>query len=340
MAERPQTPRKQYFKYDDSDKMRARDIDLIDYLEKTEGLTFKQTGSSYRCEQHNSFVIQHNRKRWYWNSRGSGGNNVIDYLMTIHGVDYIEAMKMTIGESHVEFTAAPKNTQEKKQGEKILTLPQKAQNYRRVFAYLIKTRGLDPGIVKDCVAEGKLYQDKKNNCVFVGYDENNQPKYASVRGTLTDKQYRGDCYGSDKKYNFHLAGSTKTRVFVFESPIDCLSHATLTKLSAKEKGREGWQDFHKCHERLSLGGTSDVALEHYIKKNPNLKKIVFCLDNDEAGISNTQKHLEKYKKLGYEVSVQKPKEQDFNNDLKSFLNKKNINQPQLIRGGKGLRRIL
>lgn len=323
--------RKPYIKYDDNDKMRARNIDLIDYLEKTEGLTFKQTGSSYRCEQHNSFVIQQDRKRWYWNSRGSGGNNVIDYLMTIHNIEYTEAMKMTIGESHMKFNVAPKKPKVSKRETKEFNLPQKASNYKRVFAYLIKTRGIDSDIVKDCVAEGKLYQDLRNNCVFVGYDENNQPKFASVRGTLTDKQYRGDCKGSDKSYSFHLAGTTKTRVFVFESPIDCLSHATLTKLSAKEKGRDGWEDFHKCHERLSLGGTTDVALENYIKTNPNLRKIVFCLDNDEAGLASTQKYLDKYKKLGFEVSVQKPKDKDFNNDLKSFLNKKNINQPQLTR---------
>ena len=35
--------------------------------------------------------------------------------------------------------------------------------------------------------------------------------------------------------------------------------------------------------RLSLGGTSDVALMAYLNRNPNIERISLCLDNDDAG---------------------------------------------------------
>lgn len=41
-----------------------------------------------------------------------------------------------------------------------------------------------------------------HNCVFVGYGTNKLPAYATVRGTLTEVQYRKDSPGSDKSISF------------------------------------------------------------------------------------------------------------------------------------------
>jgi len=35
--------------------------------------------------------------------------------------------------------------------------------------------------------------------------------------------------------------------------------------------------------RLSLGGTSSVALFSFLERNQQIKKVALCLDNDEAG---------------------------------------------------------
>jgi hypothetical protein len=80
-----------------------------------------------------------------------------------------------------------------------------------------------------------------------------------------------DCSGSDKRFSFHLAvnDAASGALAVFEAPIDALSHATLFP---------GW-DGH----RLSLGGTSDVALLAFLERNPHIKHISLCLDADEAG---------------------------------------------------------
>ena len=70
----------------------------------------------------------------------------------------------------------------------------------------------------------KIYQDTHGNVVFVGTDENNEPKFACMRGTNTNKPFKGDCFGSDKRYAFSMEGSNREKLYVFEAPIDLLSH--------------------------------------------------------------------------------------------------------------------
>lgn len=160
------------------------------------------------------------------------------------------------------------------------------------------------------------------NCVFCGFDETGTVKYASMRGTSRHSKFRQDAIGSDKHYGFTMEG-TNDEVYVFEAPIDALSHATLYKLIG-----EDW----KTDNRISLGGISDLALEQYLKIHPNIKSITLCLDNDRAGKSNvygvfdeskgdytTKSLLEKYKDMGYKVYVSFPATKDYNTDLTTYL---------------------
>jgi hypothetical protein len=62
---------------------------------------------------------------------------------------------------------------------------------------------------------------------------------------------------------------------VFESPIDLLSHLTLGELDGWEQG---------CW-RLSLAGTAPVALESFLKRHGQIKRVILHMDNDEAGIA-------------------------------------------------------
>lgn len=66
---------------------RAKNTDMIALLESEEGFSFKSTYGEreFKCIEHNSLVVNGNRRRWYWNSRQVGGNNAIDYLVKIRG---------------------------------------------------------------------------------------------------------------------------------------------------------------------------------------------------------------------------------------------------------------
>lgn len=299
---------KKYVHYSDSQRQQARDTDIIEFLRHYEGFTFARAGHGFRCEQHNSLVIDADHKRWYWNSKGIGGNNAVDYLTSIHGMSFLEAMDVLIGKDRAEISKAPKLPPQEKEVKELI-LPEKAEGkHSRAFAYLMNSRGIDKDLIAQCMKDKLIYQDKNNNVVFVGYDDDNKPRFACTRGTLSDVQYRGDCKGSDKKYCFEIKGKKPERLYVFEAPIDLLSYISISK---KNDPNQTW----KNHNFISLSGTSDVALEHYLERNKNITSIIFCLDNDEAGNKASEDYIKKYSEKGYTALRKAPKGKDYNDDL-------------------------
>lgn len=136
-----------------------------------------------------------------------------------------------------------------------------------------------------------------------------------MRGTNNQVQYRGDCSGSDKHFSFSMEGTSKGKLYVFEAPIDLLSHATMANYVTKNS--EAW----KMHSRICLAGTSDVALEHYLKSHPEVKEIHFVLDNDEAGREAAAKYVPKYEQLGFKVVDHVLKTKDMNEELIAYITK-------------------
>lgn len=310
--------KKDMYFFSDDEKKEAHNISVIDYLEKNYGFAFKKVRGGYRCVQHNSLFVHNDEKSWFWNSQGFGGGDIIAFIQKYDKKSYAEALLQILQPSaHTEyktFEKAPENPIEPQERELILP-PKKNGKYTNVFAYLTKTRCIDPAIVSTLLHKKFLYQDTHNNCVFVGYNKAGLPAYASIRTTLTNLQYRKEAIGSDKNNGFFLYGYDKCKIFVFEAPIDLLSHATLSNIA--ENNNRAWLN----ESRLSLGGVCDNALEHYLKDNPECSEICFCLDNDPAGIAATEKYTAKYLDKGYKVTSDVPLHKDFNEDLQSICNK-------------------
>jgi hypothetical protein len=169
---------------------------------------------------------------------------------------------------------------------------------------LIKTRKLDADIVNQFVKDKKIYEDTHHNCVFVGYDEDNNHKFASVRGTNTNKKFCRDIEKSDKGYPFCREGRSDT-LCIFESAIDIMSYLTLLKL-------HGVSQFH--NHMISMGGTSYITIEKYLEKNTNITNLILCLDFDDEGNFFSQKIRGKFGEK-YEVARHIPKGKDFNEEL-------------------------
>lgn len=137
-------------------------------------------------------------------------------------------------------------------------------------------------MIRRCFREGLFYEARYHGepvCVFVGKDDAGKAKFACMRSIIGS--LKKDVYGSDKEYSFcyppHNPGSR--HVAVFEAPIDALSHATLQEL-------EGWKwDGY----RLSLGGTSPVALVSFLERHPEIHRVTLYMDNDLAGLVNARK---------------------------------------------------
>ena len=283
----------------------AKNQSTVDIIERATGYTFERAGGEYKCKEHDSLRVFHDQKGWKWYSRDIGGANAIDFLMKSEGLGFQDAVAYIVGDARSKTisseykSAAPTET---KRSE--FKPPERFDGqYMRVYGYLLKTRQIERSILDHCVKNNLIYQDTSNNCVFAGYDSNGEMKYATKRGTSTEYPFKGECLGSDKRFSFRLEGKEGNTVYVFEAPIDVLSHATLTYMKAQQYNRPDYQKSWQRQTRISLGGLSDAALEQYLSEHKNVREICFCLDNDEAGRKAANKYSKKYAEKGFETSV-------------------------------------
>ena len=274
----------------------ARSADVLAFLEKHHGFTFTHRGGVYRCRQHPSLAVKDDRLSWYWHSKGMGGHGALDYLMKIENLPFRQAVEAV---SHLPAAVPISGS---RPTDKRLILPERAGMLQaRLIEYLCNRRGIGCSIVTAMLDEGRIYEDRRGNVVFVGFDEQNRPRFASLRGTAS-QPFRMDCAGSDKRYGFCMGDVPSETLYIFESPIDAMSHATL----AGERQHDN---------RLSLAGTSDTALPKYLEAHPGVKELVLCLDNDPPGREASVAIARKYAAQGYRTRIELPQGKDYNADL-------------------------
>lgn len=179
---------------------------------------------------------------------------------------------------------APANVKKELPKEKIFTVPAHDVKPSRVMAYLIKTRGIDPEIVKGMLQRKMIAEDSAHhNCLFFGRDEKGNIRSCAQRGT-TQVQFRGEVSGGDKAYTFAMNGKSNV-LRLFESPIDAMSHATFSKLLGKD-----WTADH----RLSTNGCGSYeSIKKYMDNHPEISSVWLSFDNDEGGRNGAAASKEK-----------------------------------------------
>ena len=162
---------------------------MIALLESEEGFSFKSTYGEreFKCIEHNSLVVNGNRRRWYWNSRQVGGNNAIDYLVKIRGMNFRDAVLHLVGDrEQTAYTPIRKAVTENVSVSKPVrfVLPEQAhfpdgrRNYSNIIAYLNKGRGIDMNIINTLIASGQIYQGVQYNGLhIVGYNDEGMAFY-------------------------------------------------------------------------------------------------------------------------------------------------------------------
>lgn len=276
----------------------ARQVDLLTYLKNYEPYELVEVcRNTYTTKSHDSLKISNGL--WYWFTKGVGGKSAIDYLIKVRNYTFINAVQTVLG--NIKIQAPIQYRQQEKNKEKHLKIPIKAVNNDRAINYLL-SRGIDKDIINYCVKNKLLYQEEKtNNVVFIGYNNDNIPSYAFCRATNQERFMR-EATGSNKRYSFKIKADKENNiVHLFESSIDLLSYATLLNLENKN-----W----RAENLLSLGGIYSskydvektkipVSLTEFLEKNPNVNEIHLHLDRDLAGRNASsffQKVLsEKYK---------------------------------------------
>ena len=293
----------------------AKRMDLLTYLREYEpGELVKFSSNTYTTRTHDSLKISNGK--WMWWSRGIGGKSALDYLIKVRGMDFVQAVQTIMGNGSVNF---PTCENIKIYEEQPLLLPEKSSTTDVVFDYLFG-RGIDYEIINHCLEQELIIESLPyHNAVFIGYDENKEPKYAAYRAT-NQSRIMGDCTGSKKQYSFRLTAENTGEVHLFECAIDLLSYATLMKLEGKD-----WRQFNL----VSLAGVYSpkqkiedskvpVTLGRLLEKDKTIKRIVLHLDNDIAGRKAT-KALQTILSDNYEVVDDPPQ---YGKDVNDFLCKR------------------
>ena len=278
----------------------AKSVDLVRVAESL-GFTPKRVGNYYTLKEMDSIRI-YDRSNWFrWSrqfEKGQNGGSQIDFLRVFAGMDVKSAVFWLLdfsGYRRVEdkdSLCRLKNQVEKKELEKkkSFVLPRPSDKNLYLYQYLQKERGLRKEVIDYFLKKNLIYESQDyHNIVFKGNASDGTTKFASMRGVFdrNRKPFKCDVAGNDKNYGFNVANKESTIAIVFEGAIDLLSYVDL------------FDDYES--NKIALGMVSDAPLETFLKENPQIRTIYFCLDNDEAGRKAAKVLLKKYYELGYEV---------------------------------------
>lgn len=291
-----------YIHFTEEQKDQARRTDLRSFL-LGQGEKVEQSGSEYKWN-HGGEKITIRGNLWFNQYEpDSGGGDAIAFAREFYGLDFPEAVQFLLKQQGVVIL--PQKDVPAKE-KKPFALPEKNEDMRRVYAYLLKGRFLDREVVNTFVRVGLLYEDAEyHNAVFVGVDENGIARHAHKRGTYSDSSFKGNVDSSNPDYSFHYIGKSN-RLYVFEAPIDMLSYISLHK--------ENWQE----HSYVALCSTATYGAMYILKTNPQIDTVITCLDHDSAGIEGNYRLKEEILRLGaYTVRAEQPRFKDWNEGLKS-----------------------
>lgn len=281
-------------RFTDAEMQIAKETDLPELLTHL-GYQVRRIGRYHTTAEMDSLRIK-DRRKWFRYSQNTGGD-AITFLQQFCGKSFSEAVEYLLA-FHGRARDSPTKAVpfvKRDEVQKPFALPPRNADDRRVFAYLRK-RGIAPQVIRQFLNSGLLYEDAEHhNCVFVGKNSAGQVKYAGLRGTYDreGKGFRGDVSGSDKDIGFAIpCDPVSDQVRVFEAPIDLMSYYTLHR---------------SCCNAVALCGLYDGALRTYLRNNPQIKRIVLCLDMDTPGQEMAEQLRKKYAELGYEISQEKPR---------------------------------
>ena len=269
----------------------AKSVDMV-YLVKVFGYTPISRGNTHILREHDSFVIFNNTNTFYHYSQQQGGSP-IDFCVKYGNMSIKEAIHYLLdlsGKHYEEIkTYSYERKKETKKHNLAEALPKPYENYRRVFAYLSKTRGISADVITFFMHNKMLYESADyHNCVFVARDKDGIPRYASMRGTLTgNNSFKGDVSGSDKSFGFSLYKDNTDKVVVFEAPIDLMSYMSL---------------YPDNQDSLHALGCLDISsLNNFLDTHKDIKRVSFLTDNDKYAPEITAKHKSELIERGYIV---------------------------------------
>ncbi len=312
----------------------------ISHVAKDMGYTPKRMTNVWTTlEEHDSVIIKNDRSYsrnsvTAVNGKKEGGTAIdfvknfkgeknlvaiVQYLCELEGysrsMDDQEKNQRILQARERKAQTLSREKEQKEQPQQML-LPVKADDYKVLYAYLIKTRKMAKETVDFFVRNNYIYEssetyfrkgkdgeylldaDRKritgtrHNIIFLGINKDGEIKLASKRGTMDNYgiRYRGNVTGSDLSCGFQVNVADSQKLYVFEAAIDLMSYCELSG------------DYNETN-KLALATVSDGALIQYLKEHEEVTDITFCLDHDYAGLKSMCFLTCKY--LGYQTQVER-----------------------------------
>ena len=271
----------------DEQKEKANLVNLPKFL-MSHGFDLKKVGREYVWKDHDSLHIKDNgpgeRGQWFRFRENKGGDN-IGFLREYMDMSFIDAVEALTGE-HIDRTYTPSRTYESKpvqQTARELSLAE-ADNCRRVFAYLCKTRGLDYDMLSALVKKGTISQEEKTgNVLFKYFGTDGKVIGAEKVGTSTEHKFKGIATSSAGGHGFEVVRGTGEKAFFFESAIDMLSYLQMHD-----------QELDNCRLVSMMGVKPNIVLDTMLRHNISPENVFLCSDNDTAGNDFAQRLQEQY----------------------------------------------
>lgn len=299
-------------------------IRIVDYAQQ-HGYHVVAKGNYYTLKEHDSVIIDP-EKNCFWRNSGRGTNpqgSVIDFAMNfVHSGDLeasLEELSQQVGGTSYPVRREREHPATAKTVEKVSLkdhLPGRNRDMRRAYAYLTKTRWIDPDVVQDFVDRKMLYQDVRGNCVFLAYGADGEPNFATFRGTLSERKFLGDIKGSDYTHDFYISNGAD-KLIVTESVIDAMSVMSILK------GQN--HDFQGYDYLVQAGTKKYDAVLTQLQEHPQVNEVLLAMDHDIAGVKGMQKVQELIGEFPEErkvsIHVPDPQYKDWNEVLSTAMRK-------------------
>ena len=296
------------------------------------GYTVKRVGRYYTLKEMDSIRI-YDRSHWFrWSrqyERGNNGGSQIDFLRVFCDMDVKTAVFWLLDfagynrrpaeekKPYLKYQVNTKAEVVKVEKQKPFVLPLESDSNARLYSYLKDKRGIRKEVIDYFINNSLIYESRHyHNIVFKGNDKSGITRFASMRGVF-DKDgaaFKCDVAGNDKNYGFNVVNNESKELIVFEAAIDLMSYVDILN------------DFDS--NKLALGMLADAPIATFLKENPQISFIKFCLDRDEPGRKAAVELMKKYNNLGFEVEDALPPEgyKDYN----EWLVKSRLKNPMVV----------
>ena len=267
----------------------ANNANLLDFIQDS-GVQLRRVGhDSYKGVEHDSLVITPSKNSFYWNSMSTGGVGALDfatkYLLADRNLEegekFQKGMELVLKSSAGQFIPHKEDLH-----PFAFNKNQLSKQFNQAYAYLTKTRKINPKLVKQLHEAGLIEQNQYGNALFLWRDPTTRKiKGASIQGTkINHEKYgkRGTLKkiepNSTKGFGFSFSVGKPENLYFFEAPIDAMSYYCLHP---------------KLHNSqfIAMDGLKKTVFANYFKLADNqlsqiqsgVKTINFGVDNDAAG---------------------------------------------------------